>query len=79
MSRFPQTSEGDAPIRWVLIIVGVLLILMGALWTLQGVGILLGSVMTGQPFWATVGILCLIVGAVLIYFGLRRGAVRPGM
>jgi hypothetical protein len=58
--------------RWIFVAVGVLMLLLGALWTLQGVGILAGSVMTGQSFWAMMGVLLLIAGAVLCFFGLRR-------
>jgi hypothetical protein len=58
--------------RWIFVAVGVLMLLLGALWTLQGVGILAGSVMTGQSFWAMMGVLLLIGGAVLCFFGLRR-------
>ena len=58
--------------RWILAGVGVLLMLLGALWTLQGVGILAGSVMSGQSFWAMMGVLLLIAGALLCFFGLRR-------
>ena len=58
--------------RWVFVGIGILLLLLGALWTLQGVGILAGSVMSGQPFWATVGVVLLVVGAILCYFGFRR-------
>jgi hypothetical protein len=57
--------------RW-MIIVGIVLILLGGLWTLQGVGILGGSVMTGQTFWAIVGAILLIAGIVLCGIGLRR-------
>ena len=63
--------------RWILIGLGVLLALAGGLWFLQGVGFLLGSVMTGQPFWATVGLLALIAGLTLIYVGARRRASGP--
>ena len=63
--------------RWVLIVVGLLLALIGVVWTLQGVGILLGSFMTGQPFWATMGLLALICGLVLLYVGARRRAPGP--
>ncbi len=58
--------------RWIMI-VGIVLILLGGLWTLQGVGILGGSIMTGQTFWAVVGIILLVVGVVLCGIGLRRG------
>ena len=62
--------------RWMLI-VGIVLILLGGLWALQGVGILTGSVMTGQTFWATVGVILLIVGVVLCGIGLRRRPATP--
>jgi hypothetical protein len=52
--------------------VGIVLILLGGLWILQGVGILGGSVMTGQMFWANVGTVLLIAGGVLCALGLRR-------
>lgn len=59
-------------IRWILIVIGILLILMGGVWTLQGVGILLGSPMTGVSFWIWTGLLVVIIGIVLCYLGLRR-------
>ena len=61
--------------RWILIGVGVLLLLIGGVWTLQGIGILLGSFMSSQPFWAIVGVVVLVVGALLCFLGLRRRAV----
>lgn len=64
--------------RWVMIGIGALLALIGVVWILQGVGILLGSFMTGQPFWATMGLLALIAGLVLLYTGVRRGARSSG-
>ena len=60
--------------RWVLIVVGALLVLIGIVWILQGIGVLLGSVMTGQSFWAWMGLLALIGGLALLFFGLRRAA-----
>ena len=68
--------QGGTDMRWILII-GVVLILLGGLWTLQGVGILSGSVMTGQTFWAMVGAVLLIVGVVLCGIGLRRRSATP--
>jgi hypothetical protein len=62
--------------RWIFI-VGIVLILLGSLWTLQGVGVLTGSVMTGQTFWATVGVILLIVGVVLCAIGLWRRSAKP--
>ena len=53
-------------------IAGVLLVLLGAVWILQGAGILGGSVMTGQSQWLYIGIVVAIVGAGLLWF-VRRG------
>lgn len=61
--------------RWILIIVGILLILLGGVWALQGVGILLGSPMTGQTRWVIIGAIVVIVGIALFTLGLRRRAV----
>lgn len=56
----------------VLIGVGIVLILLGGVWLLQGVGILGGSVMTGQSFWAIAGAIVAIVGVALCVLGARR-------
>jgi hypothetical protein len=53
-------------------IVGVLLILLGALWILQGANILGGSVMSGQSQWLYIGIVVALVGAGLLWFVRRR-------
>lgn len=47
--------------------------LVGVVWLLQGVGILPGSFMTGQLFWAVMGAIFLVVGGLLVFVGLRRG------
>jgi hypothetical protein len=60
-------------LRYVLLIVGGLIALVGVVWLLQGVAILPGSVMTGQPFWAVMGAIFLVVGGLLVFAGLRLG------
>ena len=52
--------------RTALLILGGLLIAVGAVWTLQGLGYLPGSVMSGVTFWAIVGPIVALVGVVLI-------------
>ncbi len=52
--------------RWVLTIVGIVMIVFGAIWFLQGVGALPGSFMTGSRFWAIVGSLVGLVGIALL-------------
>ncbi len=63
--------------KWVLDIVGLLLILIGLVWMLQGVGILPGSFMTGQLQWAAAGVLALIIGAGLVARANRRTTGTP--
>jgi glucose uptake protein GlcU len=45
---------------------GVLLVLMGLIWTLQGLGYLAGSPMTGVTLWAVVGPIVAILGGILL-------------
>ncbi|WP_369371710.1 hypothetical protein AB1046_23605 [Promicromonospora sp. Populi] len=59
-----------------LILVGAVLALMGSVFTLQGLGYLAGSTMTGVTMWAIIGPILAVVGIVLIVWGARRG--RPG-
>ena len=58
--------------KWVLVIVGALLILSGIVWTLQGLDLLGGSSMSGNTIWAVIGPVTAIVGAVLFLRGVRK-------
>ncbi|SDF39254.1 hypothetical protein SAMN05216553_101410 [Lentzea fradiae] len=44
----------------------VVLILVGGIWTAQGLGYLKGSFMTGQQLWTTIGLLCVGAGVLLL-------------
>jgi len=57
--------------RVVLVGTGFVLTLAGVVFTLQGVGILGGSVMSGVTFWAVVGPVIVLAGVVLAAIGLR--------
>ena len=59
--------------RSVAIALGVLLILTGMLWTLQGLGYVGGSPMTGVTLWAVVGPLVAVGGLLLAVLVGRRG------
>jgi hypothetical protein len=57
--------------RIALNIAGVLLMLVGAVWFLQGIDVLPGSFMTGQTQWAIYGGVAFVAGIVALY-GARR-------
>lgn len=63
--------------RIVLNIVAILLVLVGVVWFLQGINVLLGSVMTGQPQWAIFGGIAFIVGIALLIISNRKKASPP--
>ena len=53
------------------VVVGVVLVLAGVTFGLQGLGVLGGSAMSGQNAWAVLGPLIALVGVVLVVGGLR--------
>jgi hypothetical protein len=55
---------------------GILLAAVGVIWTLQGLGYLKGSSMTGQSFWAIVGPIVAGLGVALLYVAVRGPASR---
>jgi hypothetical protein len=59
--------------RVVLVVVGVLVTLAGVIFTLQGVGVLGGSVMSGVTFWAVAGPVIALAGLAIAAIGARRG------
>ena len=66
--------------RITLNVFGGLALLMGTTWFLQGVGVLPGSFMSGQPQWAVYGGLTAGVGVVLLWVAnrARRGRASTG-
>ena len=60
--------------RIALTISGVLSLLFGCIWILQGINILPGSFMTGQTKWAVFGALAVIVGIGLLVVASRRAS-----
>lgn len=52
--------------------IGGVLILIGAVWFLQGIGVLPGSFMTGSAFWAVTGAVFVSVGVATILRARRR-------
>jgi hypothetical protein len=58
--------------RIALTVVGLLLMLIGGTWFLQGINVLPGSFMTGQVKWAVNGGIAAAVGLILIVAANRR-------
>jgi hypothetical protein len=59
--------------RVVWIVLGIVLFLLGGLWTLQGLDLVgtTGQGMTGNKLWAVIGPIVAIVGIVLFAIGAR--------
>jgi hypothetical protein len=58
----------------VLNIIGVLLLLPGITFFLQGINVLPGSVMTGQIKWAVIGGILIVIAAGLLWWTNRKKA-----
>ena len=61
----------EADMTTFMNIAGVVLIVAGSVWFLQGIDVIPGSFMTGQMRWAVYGGIC-IVGGVLLLFSATR-------
>jgi len=68
---FLARSDG-VKMRIVLNIVGVVLVLLGSVWILQGMSVLLGSPMSGQMRWAVRGGILVIAGIVGLVWANRK-------
>jgi len=61
----------------VLVVIGLVAALAGLVWTLQGLGYVGGSFMSGATVWAVIGPIVALAGLALIALGLRsRRRVR---
>ena len=47
-------------------VLGLLGLLIGAVWTLQGLNILGGSFMSGQTRWLDIGVICAVASVALL-------------
>ncbi|MGH8926941.1 MAG: hypothetical protein ACRDWH_01220 [Acidimicrobiia bacterium] len=56
-------------VRWIFV---ALLAMVGAVWLGQGVGLIEGSFMTGEPLWAGIGAVLLLAAVTLLISGWRR-------
>ncbi|MGG5260378.1 hypothetical protein [Phycicoccus avicenniae] len=63
--------------RPVALVLGGVLVLVGLLWTGQGLGWIGGSPMTGVTLWAVVGPVVALLGLLIALRGGRGRATRP--
>jgi membrane-bound metal-dependent hydrolase YbcI (DUF457 family) len=62
---------------WLWMVLGLLALVLGAVWTLQGLNVLGDSVMSGVTMWAVIGPIVGIIGLVLIIVGVNvRGRAK---
>ncbi len=58
--------------KWLGLLLGVMMIGAGAVWTFQGLGYIEGSAMSGVETWAIIGPLVAGLGVALLIVVLRR-------
>ena len=59
-------------------VLGVLMVLIGTIWFLQGINVLPGSFMTGQIRWAIYGGIVVVAGGFLLWrTNRRRTGLQP--
>jgi hypothetical protein len=67
---------GDVSRRIAFNVAGIVMVLMGTIWFLQGINVLPGSFMTGQTRWAVYGGLAVLLGLVVLVRANRRVVTR---
>jgi hypothetical protein len=56
---------------WLPMVLGLLALVLGAVWTLQGLDVLSDSKMSGVTAFAIIGPILALIGLVLIVVGMR--------
>jgi uncharacterized BrkB/YihY/UPF0761 family membrane protein len=57
---------------WPRAVIGGLVALVGLVWIGQGLGYLPGSFMSGDPTWAVIGAVVMLLGLAVAWSGVRR-------
>ena len=61
---------------WFRLTSGLLAVVVGAIWTVQGLGYVEDGLMTDQRIWAVLGPLLALVGVALLWWGMRARTRR---
>jgi hypothetical protein len=56
--------------KWAALVVGIVLVLMGCVWALQGLNVLRQGFMAGHLRWTVIGGVLVVVGLVLTLTGI---------
>ena len=62
--------------RIVLGSIGAVISIVGLIWTLQGLGVIPGSFMTGDQTWLYIGLVCLAAGILAMIIAVRGQRFR---
>ncbi len=58
--------------KWVLIVLGILLFLVGGVWILQGLNVFTQGAMAGKSQWTLIGSIVAAVGIIIEVIGATR-------
>jgi hypothetical protein len=58
---------------WLFVALGIVMVVVGAVWALQGFDVIGGSAMSGATLWAVVGPIVAVAGLVVALVGARVG------
>ena len=70
-SKATNFIEKENFMKIVLNTLAVLFILAGGIWFLQGINVLPGSFMTGDPQWAINGGIMIVIGGIILWWNNR--------
>ncbi len=62
--------------RPVVLVIGIIALLVGIVWVLQGADILLGSFMSGSGLWLGIGAVLVVLGIILLALGARTQGMK---
>ncbi|GIE89124.1 hypothetical protein [Actinoplanes regularis] len=70
-----ETGTAAEPVRlrgWLTMSLGLVCIVLGSVWTLQGLDLFEHELMSGKTAWAAVGGVVALLGLALVVIGMRR-------
>jgi hypothetical protein len=76
--RLFHILDRSHPVRPARVVIATLLAIVGAVWTLQGIGVIGGSAMSGTLFWAGAGIALIVGAGTVLAAELRRRGPGSG-